>query len=161
MDWTTLIIQLGISGLVLYVAFRIFMKLIDHQAKADSERTIAMAKAESERTQAIREGFAADVAAHNSITMVMQKMQNQNYRMEAKLDTVLDLTPVRGILRERADSDEQVPVKKTPPPSVIVNMNELDDDDDTPVDRPEQTPRTPTQPRASSVAGVYGPKKPG
>jgi hypothetical protein len=165
MDWTNLIIQLGISGLVLYVVFRIGMRLIDHQSRTDSERTAAMAKSDSERTEAIRQGFAADIAAHNAITDVMRKMQNQNYRMEAKLDVVLDLTPVRGIARARVDSDG-VPTQK--PPSVIVNMSELEEQEDTPVDRPTPTPQPQAkQPRASSVGGIYGlrdtppPKKPG
>lgn len=165
MDWQQLIIQLGISALVLYVVFRIFMKLIDHQAKAESDRVLAQAKADSERTLAIREGFAADIAAHNAITTVMQTMQNQNYRMEAKLDTVLDLTPVRGIKRAHMDSDGVPQLRK--PPSVIVDMKELEEQENTPVDRPEPHRPAPKQPRAPSAGGIYGlrdtppPKKPG
>lgn len=161
MDWSNLVIQLGISGLVLYVVFRIGMKLIELQSKTDSERTAAMAKSDSERTEAIRAGFAADIAAHNAITSVMQTMQNQNYRMEAKLDTVLDLTPVRGIKRLRQEDIVQTQQRMA---TVIVDMNEVDDNGgDTPVDRPSE-PRNPKQPRAPS-SGVYGlgdrPKKPG
>lgn len=148
MDWSNLIVQLGISALVLFVVFRMGMKLIENNAKS-----------ESERTQAIREGFQTDTAAHTQLASAMQDMANavaegmtelekQFSRVEGKMDAFLDLTPVRGI---RAAS-----VHNT-------------DDETTPVDRPAERP-TPNpakqqkQPRAGSlggVGGIYGPKKPG
>jgi len=154
MDWQTIIIQLGISGLIVYVGFKISMKLIDKWSHGDSERT-----------QAIKEGFAADIAAHQQITITMQAIANQISRTEGKLDTVLDLTPVRELRRIEVSElavQQTVHIPPKQPPSVIVDINQLDEQEDTPVDRPTPTPH-PKQPRASSVGGmggVYGPKKP-
>lgn len=155
MDWSNLIVQLGISALVLFVVFRIGMKLIENNAKSDAART-----------DAIKDGFAADIAAHQAISSTMQAMQtavtaamtglqNQFYRVEGKLDTVLDLTPVRG-LRGIEAADLAV----TPEPSVVVDKS-LTEDDDTPVDRPPQPQQSHDapglkKPRPSSVGGVYG-----
>lgn len=183
MDWSNLIVQLGISALVLFVVYKIGMVLVVNMRTADSERTIAMAKAEADRTMAIREGFTAVASAQNAlvatVTLMQSQvlasingmqnqlvssingMQNQNYRMEGKLDTVLDLTPVRGMMKA------ELPLENRKAPSVVVDHNALHDDEKTPVDAP-RTP-TPTQkvkaaPRAPTSGGYYGPygpKKPG
>jgi len=106
MNWTQLILQLGISGAVLFVGYQLGLRVIAAWMASDSERnkawtkteadrTLAIAKAESERTSAIQAGFSADIAAHQAITVAVTALGNQFFRIEGKLDTVLDLTPVR------------------------------------------------------------------
>lgn len=159
MDWTNLIIQLGISALVLFVVFKLAMKSLENMSKSDSERTMA-----------IKEGFAADTAAHQAMAAAIKGMSDQfstsllqmasaNARVEGKLDTVLDLTPVREMHKANIDDLSIDPLG----PKVIVDRNQIDaDEEDTPVDRPaDSRPLQPVkQPRASSVGGLYGPKKP-
>lgn len=105
MNWYQLILQLGISGAVLFVGYQLGLKVIaawttgerdrnTSWAKAEADRTLAMAKAESERTASIQAGFSADIAAHQAMTAVVTALSNQFFRIEGKLDTVLDLTPV-------------------------------------------------------------------
>lgn len=151
MDWQNLIVQLGISGLVVYVVFRIGMKLIENMRVTDSERT-----------EAIRQGFAADIAAHHEITKTMSALGNQFSRVEGKLDSLLDLTPVREMRAAHDDHGDAIPRRKIP--SVLVDLNQLDEEDDTPVDRPDRQTPPPKgvqkQSRPSSIAGIYGPKKP-
>lgn len=144
MNWENLIVQLGISGLVVYVGFKVAMKLIDKWSQGDSERT-----------QAIKEGFAADIAAHNEITKTMIAMQSQMSRTEGKLDIVLDLTPVRALHAAQIDELE---IQTKPLPSVIVDHRQLKRDreeDDTPVDRPP-TPQPMKQVKRAGSEGIYG-----
>lgn len=151
MDWQNLIVQLGISGLVVYVVFRIGMKLIENMRITDSERT-----------EAIRQGFAADIRAHDAIVNTMTALGSHFSRVEGKLDTMLDLTPVREMRRvtqEDIASDARDAIPKRKIPSVMVDIDQLDEDD-TPVDRHGAQSKTPKPQRASSVAGIYGPKKP-
>jgi hypothetical protein len=145
MDWSNLIIQLGISALVLFVGYQIAMKLIDKWSEGDAKRT-----------EYIQEGFKADISAHQEITKTMQVLANQFFRVEGKLDTVLDLTPVRGI--SRIDPMDAIPQPRRTPSVILEEAASGEKPEDvTPTDRPPPQPLPPPkQPRASSVGGMYG-----
>jgi hypothetical protein len=138
--WQNLIIQLGISALVLFVVYRLALKIIGAAREADKERTAQLRESDKERNAVIAAGFQADTAAHQSIVVVLQGMMTNFGRIEGKLDAALDLTP----------RPQQVPIMpELAQPSVIVAMH---DEETTPVDRPK--PTTPT--RGVSVGGLYG-----
>lgn len=157
MNWSNIVVQLGISALVLFVVYKIGMLLINRNAESTKERNRIYADAEKERTIAIKEGFAADMSAHQQIAVAMQTLSNYNNRIEGKLDTVLDLTPVRGILRMQDinpsiadDLPATQPKKRTPASGIPLH------EQDTPLDRPTII----KQPRAQSPVGIYGPTPP-
>jgi hypothetical protein len=135
-------LQLGIAGAMLLVMYRIAMRWMANErerqeavTKADIERNRASASAETERTKAIQDGFRADIEAHHAIALTMGALGNQFSRIEGKLDTILDLTPVRELygvpttteLRTRETREASVivqsefqnerrpPTNKTPP----------------------------------------------
>jgi hypothetical protein len=112
--WQQLIIQLGISGLIVFVGYKIAIKFIEAWSRAEAERTKMTAAAEADRTKAIEAGFRSDIDAHNAIVQVLQRHMQVLSRVEGKLDAAFDYTPVRGQrdyeLRERPpDSDPPIP----------------------------------------------------
>jgi hypothetical protein len=123
MDWTNLIIQLGISGLIVFAGFKISMKLIDHWARGDAERTknigegfVAITSRHEMVMQTINEHQASELQVLNGLAMAIQ-------RVESRVDTVLDLTPIRGIrqLQPQPLPEEKLPdlpqhKHPTPPP---------------------------------------------
>jgi len=154
LDWQQLILQLGIAGAMLFVVYRVAVLLIEKWAVAEAGRTKAMSESEAARTKSVTEGFKAITDAHERIVDTMNNHQTneltilnlhaqQLATLTARIDTALDLTPVRGTPRM-----EQVA-------KVIVSA-ELEEK--TPVDAPQPRP-TPT-PRAASSPGVYGPMIP-
>jgi len=96
-QWQQLIIQLGISGLIVFVGYRIAMRLIDRWTQTESERTKVWATAEDARTKTIQDGFKSDIDAHNEITKAITKQVSVLSRLEGKVDAAFDLTPVRGV----------------------------------------------------------------
>lgn len=143
LNWSNLIIQLGIAGLVVFVAYKLAMKWMTVQREAESERTKSFAIAETARTQAIREGFAADIAAHNAIANGMTKLGSHFSRLEGKLDTLFDLTPIREQYAVHAAQGS-----RNSEPNVIV------EEDDTPVERPPVPRQTPHK-GTPIVSGEY------
>jgi hypothetical protein len=143
LNWGQIILQLGISGAIVYVVYRIAIKGMETQREAERERTKAFAEAEKERTQAIREGFAADIAAHDALAKVVGKLSSQFSRIEGRIDTFFELTPVREQLAARE-------------PKVIIDPA-MDDDEPTPVDRPPERPLERRQTPVKGVPTQYGP----
>lgn len=132
-------IQLGISGAVILIGYRLALRWMNIQREVEQERTLA-----------IREGFAADIAAHQEITKTMQAISNQAYRIEGKLDMFFDLTPVRNMY-------PQAPPPPRTEPSVIVQQP---DEETTPVDKPAPSRKTPPRGVPSQPAQPtqpYGP----
>ncbi len=154
MQLDAMFLQLGIAGAALFVMYRVAMRWMTNEgrrqeasAKTEEDRARIAAAADSERTKAIQDGFRADIAAHQAITGTMQKMANQFSRIEGKLDTILDLTPIR----EQYHFGDPVMARATGEPKVIV-------DDQLPVERTpssqRQTPPGGTQARQTPSGGV-------
>ena len=110
LDWNTIIVQLGISALIVFVAYKIGMKLIDHWAKNDAQRTVV-----------IGAGFEAIVARHETTIAVINEHQTSELSvihsikeevrvLTTRIDTALDLTPMHGTRVPRDDHP--------PPPKV-------------------------------------------
>lgn len=111
LDWNTIIVQLGISALIVFVAYKIGMKLIDHWAKNDAQRTVV-----------IGAGFEAIVQRHeNTIQVINEHQSNElvvlnDIKTEVKIlttriDTALDLTPIHG----SRGVPIEIPVEDPPP----------------------------------------------
>lgn len=88
-------LQLGIAGAMLLVFYRLGMRWMANQRDGEAERTRVLQTSEVERTKVIQDGFRADIEAHQAITATMTTLANQFHHIEGKLDTILDLTPVR------------------------------------------------------------------
>lgn len=136
--WRQLILQSGISALVLYVAFKIAMKLIDKWSAT-----------EEARTKVIGDGFAADIAAHQAIAKTMGEWMVAFTRLETKIDTAFDLTPVHGV---RVQAFEQR--------SVIVDMDDIREEPDLQKTPPQGQKQRRTPPQGVPASGTYGPKRP-
>jgi hypothetical protein len=122
--WANLIIQLGISGLVVFAGYKIAILMINHWSQAEAERTKAGATAEQARTHEIAQGFRADVEAHQVLSGYMNQQTQILSRLEGKFDAAFDLTPVRGVkeysMRTVEVSDPGLVVKDDAPSSAIV-----------------------------------------
>lgn len=124
--WVNLIIQLGISGLVVFAGFKIAILLITRWSQAETERTKAFATAEQARTSEIAAGFRADTMAHQELAKYMNQQTSILGRLEGKIDAAFDLTPVRGIKEysmrtvEVTDSELVVAAKEEEASSTIV-----------------------------------------
>jgi hypothetical protein len=148
MNWENLIVQLGISGLVLFVVYQLGLKLIKVWRESEKERNANLSQNEKERNAAISAGFQADTAAHQQLVQVMQQIMRWCARIESKIDTAFDLTP-------RPQEIPTIPPMQ-PIPSVVIDPT-LHDNDITPV----EGPKLPVK-RAQSEPGVpkstgYGP----
>ena len=145
MQLDAMFLQLGIAGAALLVMYKVAMRWMANEgkrqeasAKTEDERAKIAAAADIERTKAIQEGFRADIAAHQAITSTMQKMANQFSRIEGKLDTILELTPIR----EQYHFGDPVMALASSEPKVII-------DDQLPVERP-----TPPSQRQTPPGGI-------
>jgi hypothetical protein len=95
--WANLIIQLGISGLVVFAGYKVAILLINRWTQMEGERSKAFATAEQARTAEIAEGFRADTSAHRELAKYMNEQTQILSRLEGKFDAAFDLTPVRGV----------------------------------------------------------------
>src|SRR5574337_838411 len=152
MSWGNIIIQLGISSLVLYVVYKIAVLLITRWAENDQKRI-----------KVVGDGFQAITNSHEKMVEALNESHREivnlvNYHQQAELQilknheaalvgldikvaTALDLTPVRGI--PRADV-------------VAGTIETQDDDTPTPVERPTERPaRAPSHP-----GSAWGPLRP-
>jgi hypothetical protein len=145
--WQNIIIQLGISALIVFCFYKIAMVLIEKWAMSDKART-----------ETIGEGFKAITGAHEKVIDTMNAHQqnelgilNEHAKslaaLNSKIDTALDLTPVRGMTRAQLETSG-------PSSKVIVASDMREDAPSSSGDKP----RIPA--RAASSPGVYGPKKP-
>lgn len=158
--WQNLIIQLGISALVLFVVYKIGLKLLANQRAADEERAKSAAESERERNKVFQEGFRSIVDTQLQFSHGLQRIMMWCNSIGGQLATVLDLTPVKMQMPTMPPTN----ASSTPasPPTVIV-----EDHDDTPVDRPVDRPSKPVVKRESPVhgtpivsGGAYGPIQP-
>ena len=127
-------LQLGIAGAMLLVMYRIAMRWMANErerqeaaTKADVDRNKASAAAEIERTKVIQDGFRADIEAHHAIVSTMTQLGNQFSRIEGKIDTIMDLTPVRELYGLPSAAELRMRETQTREASVIV-QTELQDD---------------------------------
>lgn len=96
-SWETLIIQLGIAGAVLLLGYKLALVLIEKWSEGDLARTEAHITSERERTLAIAAGFAQITTSHSQLAEQARAIEVGLERLDAKVATVLDLTPVRGV----------------------------------------------------------------
>lgn len=116
LDPKQILVQLGIAGLLVVVFYRVAVLLIANWREAEKERTAAIAAGFSSVTASISVHHHADVAGHERMADGLGEVQQAVVRVEAKLDTLADLTPVRGITAPR---------RQTPPegvPGATYNM---------------------------------------
>lgn len=123
-SWETLIIQLGVAGAVLLLGYKLALVLINKWSEGDKARTEAHTTAERERTATIATGFAQITSSHgqshSQIMTLVQDIQVSLERLDARVATVMDLTPVHGtrIPKPPAAStpiSEEKPEKTTTP----------------------------------------------
>ena len=158
--WQNIIIQLGISALVLFVVFQIAMKQLANQRAADAERSRSAAAADADRTAVIAAGFKAITDTQQKLADGVQRSLLWCSHIDSMLATVLDMSPVRHMVPTIQPIN--VPIM----PSVVVDPSlKMHDDDITPPDPIMSvtipTKRTPTPPKGSTVkdAGLYGVSK--
>lgn len=135
MSWSTIIIQLGISALVLYVGYQIALKVIASSAAAEAARTLALKEGMAEQAKSLRDGLAA-------VSSDIRDLTKQVIGMDSKLDILCDLTPVR----EMKAIHEQ---HSKPREAKVIVQSDLHGDNDPPIDppppgkKPERTGQTP------------------
>lgn len=143
--WQNLIIQLGISALVVFAGFKIAMVLIEKWSTGDAART-----------KVVQDGFTAITARHDEVLRTMNEHQTAETKVLVELAgkingigiqiaTALELTPVHGI------------------PKAEIDPATVHDEDPTPTEIPH--PRVvgaggPRQPRPASSPGEWGPMRP-
>ena len=118
MNWENLVIQLGVAGAVLLVAYKLALVLIHKWSEGDKARTEAHTVSERDRTAAIAAGFAQIMAGHGSLLERAQSIERGIDRLDVKVSTAMDLTPVRGVRqlpdedRAASDPDQKPETKK-------------------------------------------------
>lgn len=151
--WQNIIIQLGISALVLFVVYQIAMKQLANQRAAEAERARAQAVADAERNAVIAAGFRAITDTQQKLADGVQRSLLWCAHIDTMLATVLDMSPVRHMVPTIQPINVPIPTVMVDP-SLPVET----DTEKTPVE-PHMTvtiPRkTPTPPKGSS-AGLYG-----
>lgn len=147
MSWSNIIIQLGISALVLYVVYRIAILLITRWAENDKQRIKVVSDGFTSITSSHEKMVETFNESHRAIVDLVNFHQQTELQilknheaaltgLDIKIATALDLTPVRGIPRAE----------------VVAGTIESEDDTPTPVERP---------PRAASHPGTaWGPVRP-
>lgn len=119
--WQTLGVQLGISGLVVVAAYRVAILLINTWSANDKVRTAAMVKSDSERTTAIKDGFKSVTDVHALLSAKQDKLHNLVLRIDQKVSTALDLTPVGTTIPPGIREAIETPSRPLEPePTVIV-----------------------------------------
>lgn len=123
--WAQLILQLGISGLIVFTGFKIAMKLIEQWTKNEAVRTAAWTAAEESRTKVIQDGFRSDIEAHGEITKYIHTHTTVLSRIEGKIDAAFDLTPVKGVRdyeTKPSQLSEESAVPRPTPPSLTYSV---------------------------------------
>lgn len=100
-----LFLQLGVVGAVLFVVWKLGSKWLDRQHESEKERTIAIADGFKAITTSLNNHSAADIASHERMVAAHHDTQQAVVRVEAKLDTLAEFTPV-----------SQIPVPRQPTP---------------------------------------------
>lgn len=120
MTWEQLALQMGISGLVITVGYKIALVLITAWQKSDEARTKALIDGDAQRTLAIREGFSSVTDVHARLLDAQQKIAVGISRLDAKISAALDLTPAPTTIppgiREAIETPSR-PLEEPEPPS--------------------------------------------
>jgi hypothetical protein len=95
-------LQLGIAGLLVVVGYRIALVLIKNWRETESERTTALANGLSAITTSVNNHSSADIASHERLVAAHNELAKSVVRVEAKLDTIAELTPVTPIPKRSA-----------------------------------------------------------
>jgi len=163
--WSNIIIQLGVSALVIFVGFKLAMRLIAAWTAAEKERNATLAQAEKDRTAAIATGFKALVDSFSADLKDVVATLRQGFsecrndtkaiqrivdRLEGKFDQVLDLTPVRQMTAMHEGHRE---------PKVIID-SDLHSEETTPPAGPSPK-RTKTPPAGQPYGPFTRPKTSG
>lgn len=99
LDVKQLALQLGIAGLLIAVGYRIALVLIKNWRETEKERTAALERGFGTITTSMNNHSAADIASHERLAESHADVREAVVRVEAKLDTIAELTPVKGIPR--------------------------------------------------------------
>lgn len=110
-----LMLQLGLAGALLYVVFKVAMRFIDRWAESEKEKNTAIASGFEAITTSVNNHSAADIASHDRMTTAHGELRDVVVRMDAKIDTIADLTPVTPVRRQTPGSG--VPTSGYYPPS--------------------------------------------
>jgi hypothetical protein len=103
------LLQLGISGAVLFVAYKIALVVLRNWREAESERTAAYAKAEDQRTTALAAGF---------MSLSGKLDQHHTLDIESHRELGQDLAQIKGALGVREDlTPVNVPIPVGPQPT--------------------------------------------
>lgn len=92
-----LLLQLGAIGAVLFVVWKLGGKWIDRQSESEKDRTLAISKGFEAITTSVNAHSTADIASHDRLAEAHGELREAVVRMDSKLDTIADLTPVKGI----------------------------------------------------------------
>lgn len=99
-----IVLQLGIAGLIVWVGYKIAMKWLDRWSESEREKNASIAEGFKSITTSVGNHSIADIASHDRLAESHAEMREAVVRVEAKLDTLADLTPVRGIKRPTTHS---------------------------------------------------------
>lgn len=103
MDGYQIGLQLGIAGLIVWVVYKVAMKLggklIDHWAESEKERNAALSDGFKAIVASVNNHSVADIASHEKVAESHARLAAAVVRVEAKVDTIADYTPVRGVER--------------------------------------------------------------
>lgn len=101
-----LMLQLGAIGAVLFVVYKLGMMGLDRWSEREKEKNAAIARGFESITTSVNNYSAADMASHERLFESHGEVREAVVRVEAKLDTFADLTPVRGIPSVYAKRDK-------------------------------------------------------
>lgn len=102
-----LVLQLGIAGLLVWAVHKAAMRFIDRWADSEKEKNTAIADGFKAITTSVNSHTQADVASHERLAQSHGDLRDAVVRVESKIDTIADLTPVTGIKR------------RTPPEGIV------------------------------------------
>lgn len=99
-----LLLQLGVVGAVLWVVWKLGGKWLDRQHESEKERTVAIADGFKAITTSLNNHSAADIASHERMVAAHNETQQAVVRVEAKLDTLAEFTPVSPVPTRRGST---------------------------------------------------------
>lgn len=106
LDPLQLFLQLGAIGAVLFVVWKIGVKLVDRQGESERERTAAIAEGFKSITQSVNTHHAIDIESHAKLAEAHSDLLAAVQRFEGKLDAALDW-------QERTPVESRIPVRTT------------------------------------------------
>ena len=92
MNYEQLILQLGVSGALIWAFVKVGLRFVDRWSTAEAQRTEVLGKGLESINTKVDAHHTADLGAHSELSTDIG-------RIEGKLDAVHGFTPVRGIPR--------------------------------------------------------------